>query len=290
MGMMGEQKAAQRLSERIEGMLDIKEKQEADDLLDTAHRLAGLNDLFGPPNPAFEQRLTARIEARLAKRLQQRGSWHLRLTWVGALAMLLIMVGLFTTPGRAVVAELMAVFRLGRTEVRVEPEIASVDRTFTATAETTLSGLPEARVEVEPRILQVPTFLPQGYQLHRVSTSHFEELPAWVQPLFVDVIYQRETTEIVWELAFRQYFVASGGLGTISALTYPPKEFESVLEVSVGDHRAVLLTKRPVSPVQPSEQILHLVWEGENTVFTLTSAELTRDEIVRVAESVVPYR
>lgn len=285
MGAMTERQAARRLADRIETMLDITENQETDGLLDTARQLARLGDLFGPPAPAFEQRLTAHIEARLTERPQRRAIWRPRLAWGVAVAVMLLLAGLLTPPGRAALAELMAIFRLGQTEVRVEPETAAVVRTFTTTAEITLPGLPEARATVEPRILQVPAYLPEGYRLHRISTSHFDELPAWVQPLFIDLTYRRETAEFVWELSYRQYFVASGGPGTIRALTYPPEEFESVREVSVGGHPAVLFG-RGVMP----DRVLHLVWEAEDAVFTLTATELSPDELVRIAESVAPYQ
>ena len=290
MDMRDERRAARQLSQRIETILDIKEVQEPDDLLDTARRLARLGDLFGPPGAAFERRLTARVEARLAERPRRRSGWRPRLAWGVVVGAVLVIAGLFTPPGQAVVARLAAVFHLGRTEVRVEPERADLSRTFTATAETTLPGLPEARATAMPRTFQVPATLPDGYRLHRVSTSHFDELPAWVQPLFIDVTYRRETAGFVWELAYRQYFVSSGGPGTIEALTYPPEEFESVREVKVGGFPAVLLTKPAASPVQPSEQVLHLVWERESAIFTLTATDLSPDELVRVAESVAPYR
>jgi len=288
MGALGERQAARRLAQRIEGMLDIAECQEADDLLDTARRLTHLGDLFGPPDPAFERRLAARIETRLAASPRRRAAWRFRPAWAAAVALALVVVGLFTPPGRSVVAELMAIFSLGRTEVRVEPELAGDLRSFTATAEITLPGLPEAQATVEPRTLWVPASLPEGYRLHRLSTSHFDELPAWVQPLFVDVTYRRETEEFVWELAYRQYFVASGGPGTIRALTYPPEEFESVEKVTVAGRPAVLLSRSPAHSDQPGERVLHLVWEGDNTVFTLTSSELSPDALVQVAESVSP--
>lgn len=290
MGATGERQAARRLSKRIETMLDITEEREADDLLDTARQLARLGDLFGPPDSAFERRLTTRIEARLAERPRRRTVWHPRLAWGIIVGVVLVVAGLFTPPGRAVMANLAAVFHLGQTEVRIEPETATVVRTFTATAEIALPGLPEAQATAMPRIFQVPTYLPDGYWLRHISTSHFDELPAWVQPLFIDVTYRRETVEFVWELSYRQYFVSSGGSSTIKALTYSSEEFESVREVTVGGHPAVLFSRESVSATGPSEQVLHLVWEGENAVFTLTAMGLSPDELVRVAESVAPYQ
>ena len=290
MGALAERQAARRLSERIEGLLDAVEAGETDALLDTARRLTRLNDLFGPPDSAFERRLTAQIETRLAERPRRRVVWRPRLVWGLVAGLVLVVVSLFTSPGRAVMAELMAVLRLGRTEVRVEPEITDPVRTFTATAEITLPDLPQAQATLVPRTLYVPTYLPEGYQLHRLSTSHFDDLPAWVQPLFIDVTYWRETVGVIWELSYRHYFVASGGPGTIKALTYPPEEFESLREVEVNGRPAMLLARPPSQPVHPDEQVLHLVWEGENAIFTLTSTELSLDELIRIAESVAPYQ
>jgi len=271
MAAIGECKAARRLSQRIETILDITESQESGDLLDTARQLSRLGDLFNPPDPAFERRMAARVEARLAERPRRRVVWRPRLAWGIVVGLVLVVAGLLTPPGQAVMAKLAAVFCLGQTEVRLESETAAVARTF-------------------PRVLQVPAYLPDGYRLHRVSTSHFDKLPAWTQPLFIDLTYRRETARVIWELAYRQYFVASGGPGAIKALTYPPEEFESVREMTVGDRPAVLFSRESASAAGPSKQILHLVWEGENAVFTLTAIELLPDEIVRIAESVAPYR
>jgi len=72
MDAMGELEAARRLSEHIEEMLEITRGEETvGGLLDTARQLARLDDLFGPPDPAFERRLTAQIEARLAEQPQR---------------------------------------------------------------------------------------------------------------------------------------------------------------------------------------------------------------------------
>ncbi len=289
MDSISERKAARRLSKRIEKELDVTEGRGTDDLLDAARQLSRLSELFGPPDLAFEQRLTAQVEARLAEQPSRRAIWRPRLAWGMTLAVVFVLVGLFTAPGQAVVAEFMAIFRLGRTEVRVEPESATATRTFTATAEIAIAGLPQARATAMPRTFCVPSYLPEGYHLHRISTSRFDELPDWAQPLFIDVTYRREMAERVWELSYRQYFVSSGGPGTIKALTYSPEEFESVQEVAVNGHPAVLFGRDSVGAGGHSEQILHLVWEAGNAIFTLTSIELSPDELVRIAESVIPY-
>ena len=290
MDAMGERKAARWLSERIEEMLEITGGEEtAGDLLDTARQLARLSDLFGRPDPAFEQRLTAQIEARLAERPRRRAVWRPRFVWVTAVVLVLVLVGLLTPPGRATLAELMAIFRLDQAEVHIA-ETVPVAQAYTATAEITLPGMPEAQATVVPRTFQVPTCLPEGYQLHRISTSHFDEFPAWAQPLFIDVTFLRETDEAVWELSYRQYFMSLGGGTTIRSLTFSPKEIESARQVTVNNHPAVLLTVRSASSVGQPDRILHLVWEQDDALFTLTTTELSPDELVRVAESVAPYR
>ena len=289
MGAMGEHQAARRLSERIEAILEIPRGEEtAGDLLDTARRLVRLNDLFGQPDPAFEQRLTARIEARLAERPRRQPLWRPRFAWITAVALVLVLAGLLTPPGQAALAELMAIFRLDQAEVLIATT-APVAQAYTATAEIALPGLPEAQATVVPRTFRVPAYLPEGYQLHRISTSHFDELPAWAQPLFIDVAYWRETDEAVWELSYRQYFLSLGEGVTIESLAFSPEEIESARQVTVNSHPAVLLTVRPASSVGQSGRALHLVWEQDDALFTLTSAELLPDELVRVAESIAPY-
>lgn len=292
MNAMAERSAARRLSERIEKIIEANAVGNSDDLLDVARQLAHLTDAFGPPDPAFERRLAARIEARLAEQQPRKAAWRPRWAWGAVLGMvlLLVAVSLFTAPGQAAWAELAAILRLDRTQVRVEPEIADLEPAYTATAGLTLSNLDEAKAAVSPRVFQTPGSLPEGYGLHRISTSHFEELPAWVQPLFVDITYRRETREIIWELSYRQYFIASSGPGTIEALAYTPEEFETVQQASVAGRPAALLSRPSTWPVPGAESVLHLVWEGEDALFTLTSAELSSDELIRIAESVAPYR
>jgi hypothetical protein len=202
--------------------------------------------------------------------------------------LVLVLAGLLTTPGRAALAELLAIFRLGQAEVHIAGTVP-VARAYTATAEITLPGLPEAQATVVPRTFQVPTYLPEGYQLHRISTSHFDEFPAWAQPLFIDVTYRRGTDEAVWELSYRQYFMSLGGDTTIGSLAFSPQEIESARQVTVNNHPAVLLTVRSASSVGQPGRILHLVWEQDDALFTLTTTELSPDELVGIAKSVEPY-
>jgi hypothetical protein len=289
MDAMAERQAARRLSERIEEMLEITRGEETEgDLLDTARHLARLGDLFGRPDPAFEQRLTAQIEAWRAERPRRRAIWRPRFVWVTAVVLMLVLAGLLTPPGRAALAELLAVFHLGQAEVHIA-ETVPVAQAYTATAEITLPSLPEAQATVVPRTLHVPTYLPEGYQLHRVSTSHFDEFPAWAQPLFIDVTCRRETDEAVWELSYRQYFMSLGGGTTIGSLTFSPEEIESARQMTVNSHPAVLLTVRSASSARQPDRIIHLVWEQDDALFTLTTTELSPEELVRIAESVAPY-
>ncbi|MFB0533764.1 MAG: hypothetical protein ACETWR_02160 [Anaerolineae bacterium] len=289
MDAMSERQAAQRLSGRIEEMLGItRDEETAGDLLDTARQLVRLSDLFGRPDPTFEQQLTAQIEARLAERPRRRTIWRPRFAWLTAAVLVLVLAGLLTPPGRAALAEFMAIFRLDQAEVHIAGTVP-VAQAYTATAEITLPGLPEAQATVVPHTCQVPAYLPQGYQLHRISTSHFDQFPAWAQPLFIDVTYRRETNEAIWELAYRQYFMSLGGGTTIGSLTFSSEEIESARRVTVNSHPAVLLTVRPASSVGQPGRVLHLVWEQDGALFTLTTTELSPDELVRIAESVVPY-
>jgi hypothetical protein len=289
MDAMGEDKAARWLSERIEEMLEsTRDEKIAGDLLDTARQLARLSDLFGRPDPAFEQRLTAQIEAQLAELPRRRAAWRPRFVWVTAVVLVLVLAGLLTPPGQAALAELLAIFRLDQAEVHIAGTVP-VARAYTATAEITLPGIPEAQATVVPRTFQVPTYLPEGYQLHRISTSHFDEFPAWAQPLFIDVTYRRQTDEAVWELSYRQYFMLLSGDTTIGSLTFSPEEIESARQVTVSSHPAVLLTVRSASSVGQPGRILHLVWEQDDALFTLTTTELSPDELVGIAKSVEPY-
>jgi len=46
---------------------------------------------------------------------------------------------------------------------------------------------------------------------------------------------------------------------------------------------------RPAHSVGQSGRIYHLVWEQDDALFTLTTPELSPDELVHIAESVAPY-
>jgi len=59
--------------------------------------------------------------------------------------------------------------------------------------------------------------------------------------------------------------------------------------VAVNSRPAVLLIVRPAHSVGQSGRIYHLVWEQDDALFTLTSTELSSDELVHIAESVAPY-
>jgi hypothetical protein len=80
------------------------------------------------------------------------------------------------------------------------------------------------------------------------------------------------------------------GIITIESLNFSPEEIESARQMIVNGHPAVLLTVRPTSSVGQPDGILLLVWEQDDALFTLTTTELSPDELVRIAESVVPYR
>ncbi|MBN1138209.1 MAG: hypothetical protein JXM73_16590 [Anaerolineae bacterium] len=287
LGIKTEREQAEKVSAAIDLLLAGLEVQpdqvEPGDagLLDTARYLTGLVQRLGPVGPALERRQGAfRPSGR-----PLRGAWlpRLRPAWVmAALAALLLAVALLTPLGHTALAGFMAVFNLGRTEVRITP--AHLTSTATAVAgSTAIVGdltLEQAQAQVCFAIPQ-PANLPPGYRLFRVQSYTYPDLPAWIpQPFCIELVYDDDQGH---QAALRLYPIALGDRASISRLNLEATPIQDVRDVDVSGKPGVLLRLG----AQGAEAIWQeLVWEQGDLILALSSATLTEDELMRMARSV----
>ena len=255
---------------------------EAAEALAAARQMARLPALLGPVDPAFEERVMRRV--RDAGPSPRHIPW-LRLGWaVGGLALVLLAVLLLTPLGDTAVAGLMAVFDLGRTDLRVAPEEVSP-----AVPETAVQGgravrqsltLAEAQDAVAFAIPQ-PGTLPPGFRLSAVYGYEYPDLPAWVpQPYFVELIYRDSGGG---ELLLRVYSIALGEGASVSSLNLRAPPIEDAQDVEVNGQPGVLLRQE----LEPSGiALLELVWEQDDLILALSSHDLDELDLLDIARSI----
>jgi hypothetical protein len=283
-----EQGRAERVSaaiDRVLGGLDAQPGQvEADDtgLLVTARYLTELVQGLGPVDPVMEQRI-ARARQRQGEIRPTRLLPPLRPARVmGALAVLVLVVGLLTPLGHTALASFMAVFSLGRTEVHITP----ADLTSTATAvagSTAVVGdltLEQAQAQVSFAIPQ-PAELPPGYRLLGVHSYTYPDLPAWIpQPFCLELVYDDDQGH---QVALRLYPIVLGDRASISRLNLEATPIQDVRDMDVNGKPGVLLRLGD----QGAETIWQeLVWEQGDLILALSAASLTEEELMGIARSV----
>lgn len=251
-------------------------------LLPAARQLARLPALLGAVDPCLEQRVIAQV--RVAGRLARR-SPRFRLAWaVAGMAVVLLVAMLLTPMGQTSLASFMAVFKLGRTEVRITP----VDTTSTPLATVAAQSkavrqsltLAEAQAQVSFTIPQ-PAYVPPGYSLREVASYSYPDLPAWVpQPFFVELVYGDGQGH---ELALRVYPIALGDRASISGLNLEATPIQDVQDVKVNGQPGVLLK---VGPDGSKEVWQEVVWEQGTLILALSATHLTEEELLRIAASV----
>ena len=252
------------------------------DVLAMARRLARLPTLLGSVEPALEQQVMRRVRLRGS---QPRGATCFKPGWVvvGVVVVLLVLM-LLTPLGDTAVASFMAVFRLGRTEVRITPVDTPSALRATVTAESNAIQhsltLEEAQSQVSFLIPQ-PGYLPSGYLLRRVKSYTYPDLPAWVpQPLFIELVYEDDSGR---ECILRLYPIVLGNDASISGMDLEAAPIHHVEDVEVNGRPGVLLhlgTERTGSLWQ------ELVWEQNDLILALSATHLTEEQLLHVACSV----
>jgi hypothetical protein len=292
-----EQVRAEQLSAAIDGLIQRPEGQPvpADSvgqtglvdpadagLLDTAGQLARLPSLLGPVDPALEQRVMRRAWG-AATRTRSRPRF--RLGWAAAaLAAILLAVTFLTPQGQIALASFMAVFNLGRTEVRITP--VNTPSTLRATGAAAGSAirqplsLDEAQALLPVAIPQ-PAYLPSGYSLREVSSHTYPDLPAWIpQPIFVELLYGDSSEG---QATLRVYPIMLGDHASISGMNLEAAPIQGVQDVDVNGRAGVLLQ---LGTEQHETAWQEIVWEQGDLILALYGTNLTQAELLRIARSV----
>lgn len=250
--------------------------------LAAARQMARLSVLLGPVDPAFEQRVMHEVRqtgGAPGRTLRRRLGWA-----VAALVVLLLAVMLLTPLGETAVAGLMAVFDLGRTDVRIAPEYTPA--TLPATAvdggravqhNLTLEDAQDLVAFAIPK----PGYLPPGFRLERVNSYLYPDLPAWVpQPFFVELIYLDGAGE---ELLLRVYSIALGEGASIASLNLRAPPIEDAKDVDVNGLPGVLLRQ---DLDRPGAVWQELVWEQGDLILALSSVDFDEAELLSIARSI----
>ena len=286
---------------------------ESAEALAAARQMARLPALLGPMDSGFEERVMGQV--RRASMLPKRAPWlrerligvwtifqeapsfledsvvqllsdsSIRLRWaVGGLVVAILALLLLTPLGQTAVASLMAVFDLGRTDLRVAPEAVSP-----AVLETAVEGglavrqsltLAEAQDMVSFAIPQ-PGYLPPDFRLDAVYGYQYPDLPAWIpQPFFVELIYGDGDGA---ELLLRVYSVALGDEASISSLNLRAPPIEYVQDVAVNGQPGVLL-KQELG--RSGAELLEVVWEQDELILALSSHHLDETGLLDIARSI----
>ena len=251
-------------------------------LLLAARQLARLPALLGPVDPALEQRVMGQIQAR-----NQRMPWSRRFRpgWAVAGAVVALLVAMLLTPlGQTAVAGFMAVFSLGRTEVRITPAGASSAPLATAAAQSTAVqqtlALNQAQAQVAFPISQ-PAYRPPGYHLLGVNSYTYPDLPAWIpQPFFLELVYRDGSGR---EFILRLYPIVLGDQASISGLNLQAAPIRDVQDVDVNGQPGVLLQLGSKGADAVWQEV---VWEQGDLILSLSATDLTQTDLLRVARSV----
>ncbi len=254
----------------------------AAEALAAAREMARLPALLGPADPALTERIMqdARRPRRSAGPVPM-----LKLAWAAAgLVAVLLVVMLLTPFGQSAVAGLRAVLDLGQTDVRVGPGY-----TPPATSATTVEGGPAVQQDLTLEeaqslvsfVIPQPAYLPPGFRLEGVSTYTYPNLSAWVpQPFFVELIYHNSQGE---ELLLRVYSITLGDAASISSLNLRAPPIEQVEDIEVNGQPGALLRQEPDRSGAVGRE---LVWEQDDKILTLFSADLEEEDLLRIAGSI----
>jgi hypothetical protein len=248
-----------------------------------ASRLAVLPELLPAPDAAFEHRVWRQIQAAERTGQPKRSVWPGRrrwsLRWLAPAAALLLLVLLVLPGPRAAVGNWMARFRLGQVAVVVAPE-ATQRPALTARSQS-FTDLAAAQQATDFPLL-APGYLPAGYQLDTVTSVVYDQLPAWLQPLYVETSYRPLDAPAgpIYAL-LRQYNAQTAGNASLDQIEFLSDEVRSSREIVLDDGAvAVLIEFRTGDPA-----LKELIWQHDGMTFDLGSQVLSGEELVRIAES-----
>ena len=257
------------------------------EMTQAVHRLVALPVLLPAPEASFEQRVWQRVRAaqQPADRRPRPGrAWpavfgHLRWGLLAPLAVVLVLL-LALLPGpRAAVGNWMARIRLGKLDLVLAPEPTARPTLVANTLD--FGSLDEAENVVGFHLLS-PGVVPAGFELTGIQSVSYDQLPAWLQPLYVESVYRSSGGEPDQDAArLRQYNARQAGGVQIGEIEYQSEDVQAARRLTLAQGApAVLLVFRDRTP-----PLRELVWEHDGMTFELWSAVWTEDEMIRVAES-----
>jgi hypothetical protein len=248
----------------------------------TARRLARVPLLLGPVEPALEQQVMRQVQT---VRWPVRRLAPSRLAWAAAgLVAVLLAVILFTPLRETAVAGFLAVFNLGRTEVRIEsaytPPALPATAVAGATAVQESLTLEEAQGQVSFAIPE-PAYLPSTFRLEKIHSYIYPDLPAWVpQPFFLELVYGDGRGD---ELILRVYSIMLGDEASISRLNLQSRSIQDAQDVDVNGQPGVLLR---LGSDRLGAAWKEVVWEKDDLILALSSVHLTEADLLRIARSI----
>jgi hypothetical protein len=248
-----------------------------------ASRLAALPDLLPTPDAAFQRRVWRQVEAIERAGQAKRSAWpgreRWRLLWLAPAAALLLLLVLVVPGPRAAVGNWMARFRLGQVDVVVAPE--ATERPALAARPQSFADLAAAQQATDFPLL-APGQLPDGYHLEMVTSVAYDQLPAWLQPLYVETSYRPlDAPPGPIYMLLRQYNAHVAGNVSLDQIEFQSAEVRSTREIALGDGTvAVLLEFRTGDPV-----LKKLIWQHDGMTFDLSSEVLSGEELARIAQS-----
>lgn len=296
---MNERDAARQLSEYLDQLVSKPDSGGGDPagrpatavVLDSGMgqaiaRLSALPALLPAPDAAFEQRVWQRVRAvdqaggqskRLALGLPVPAGMRLR--FLAPFAVLAVALLLLLPGPRAALGNWMARIRLGRVDLVLAPD--PTPRSALVASSQDFASLGEAEHAAGFHVL-APAYLPAGYDLTAVQSVSYEQLPVWMQPLYVESTYRPERTrpEQVYAL-LRQFNARQAGGVQVGEIEYQSQDIRSTRALTLNHGApAVLLEFRQSDP-----PLRELIWEHDGMTLELWSATLSDDELVRIAES-----
>jgi len=160
-------------------------------LLFTASQLRALAASLPPPSLALSQRVRRLTLAPDSSPFGRASGPLTRLAWprmpylklAGALALVMLAVMLFTTPGQRAMAALIATLNLGDgtarpVQVNVSPDSQPAGQQAAGARAETLASLDVARGRVPYPLLE-PGWLPTGYTLYSIAAVSYNGMPDW---------------------------------------------------------------------------------------------------------------
>lgn len=253
------------------------------DLATIAGELFAVRARLPEPNPVFEQRVWRQV--RQAQQPARRVGLldtlaGMRLRWLAPIAAVILLVVLVLPGPRMALSNWMGSIKVGSVDVVVSPDPAV--RPALTDQHQRFDSL-AAAADSTGMALYAPAYLPQGYASAGFEAISFDELPVWMQPLFVESRFVLDSDSGNY-LLLRQYNASRSDQAQLGQVEFQSKDVDATRQLTLDDGtQAVLLAIGQSDP-----PLQELIWQRDGVTFELWSNALSPVEMQRVAESVKP--